>query len=81
MLSSPNKLEDDERIVASLAEETSVAIDAVAQMYHRERAALETKSRIKAFCTVFAIRHVREMLRRRALQQPAPTAARQRALV
>ena len=75
MLISPNKPEDDQRIIASLAEESTVAIDEVAQLYRHERAALEASSRIKTFCSVFAIRHVRELLRRRAMQQPTPLLA------
>lgn len=70
VLISTNKLEDDQRIIASLAEGSTLAIDEVAQLYRHERAALEARSHIKTFCSVFAIRHVRELLRRRAPRQP-----------
>jgi hypothetical protein len=78
---------DEERIVASLALETHEPIDDVATLFERERAALAARAHVTKFLHIFAIRNVRETLRKRGADKlamalagaPAPRPARHQA--
>jgi len=75
MFISTNKPDDHKRFIEVIARESAVSIDEVARLYDHERAALEASSRIKAFVPVFVMRNVRDLLRRRASNQPIPARA------
>lgn len=49
-----------------LALESKVSVDEVARLYEDERAQLEAGALITSFLPIFAIRNVRETLRRRS---------------
>lgn len=69
---------DPRRAVASLALEASVPFAEVARLYEAERARLESGARVKSFLPVFAMRNVREILRRRREhEEPASHSARE----
>lgn len=64
MSTQPEKPIDEKRIVATLALEAHVPIDDVATLYEHERAALAVSAHITKFLHIFAIRNVRETLRK-----------------
>ena len=55
-----------QRAIEFLARESQVPINEVAQLYEDERAVLAVGARITGFVPIFAIRKVREILRRRS---------------
>jgi Protein of unknown function (DUF3562) len=55
-----------QRAIEFLARESQVPINEVAQLYEDERAGLAVGARITGFLPIFAIRNVRETLRRRS---------------
>lgn len=58
-----------QRAIAFLAREAGVPVGEVEKLYEVERAALEASAHIRGFIPVFAIRKVRERLRRRGQEQ------------
>ena len=62
---------DEEQIVASLALEADEPIDDVATLFERERAALAARAHVTTFLHIFAIRNVRETLRKRGADKLA----------
>ena len=68
-----------ERAIEALAQQLSVPIDHVAQLYERELAALTGSARITGFLSILTTRKVREILRQRrhpacTSEVPAPQA-------
>jgi hypothetical protein len=59
-----DKQRDQKRIVALLAEESQVSAADVAILYEHVRAELALDARVTSFLHVFAMRNVREILRR-----------------
>ena len=66
MYADHSKGSHQQRAIEFLAQESQVPINEVAQLYEDERAGLEVGARITGFLPIFAIRKVREMLRRRS---------------
>jgi len=58
--------------VANLAREAHSPVGAVEQLYVDEIAKLNRGARIKNFLPIFALRHVRKMLRNRSITQRDP---------
>jgi len=56
-----------QRAIEFLAQESQVPINEIAQLYEDERAELAVGARLTGFLPIFAIRKVREMLRRRSV--------------
>jgi hypothetical protein len=52
-----------ERAIETLAQQSHVSIDQVAQLYERELAALKVGARITSFLTILTTRKVRAILR------------------
>ena len=69
------KQPDRQRILALLAQQSQLSVDDVARLYEREHAALALGARITKFLHIFALRNVQEILRKRAVDQPAPLTA------
>jgi len=63
----------NERIIASLARESTASIDEVTRLYEQERAELEMGARIKRFVPILAIRNVRAALRRSGIKAAPPS--------
>jgi len=55
---------DQKQIVTLLAEEAHVPVTYVEKLYEHERTELAVGAQIKTFLHIFAIRNVREILRR-----------------
>jgi hypothetical protein len=66
MYADLSKGSHQQRAIEFLAQESQVPINEVAQLYEDERAELEVGARLTGFLPIFAIRKVREMLRRRS---------------
>ncbi len=60
-----DKVPDQRRIVATLAEESRWPIDDVATLYEHERAELAVAAHVTSFLDIFAIRNVQAILRKR----------------
>ena len=60
---------DEKRIVASLAAECHMPIAEMATLYEKERAELASGARNTKFLHIFASRSVREVLRKRSLEE------------
>jgi hypothetical protein len=72
-----------ERAIEAMAQQLSVQIDHVAQLYERELAALTVSARITGFLSILTTRKVREILRQRhhlacISEVPAPQAGEAR---
>jgi hypothetical protein len=66
MSADHSKGSHQQRAIEFLAQESQVPINEAAQLYEDERAELEVGARLTGFLPIFAIRKVREMLRRRS---------------
>ncbi len=55
------------RNIESLAQESKLSIVEVTQLYEDEQARLEIGARLTSYLPILALRHVREMLRRRCV--------------
>ncbi len=72
MFAPQSRKADQTRIIESLARESEFPIDEVAHLYEDELAELGIGARITSFLPIFALRNVRETLRKRsALARPA----------
>lgn len=67
-----DRVPDHMHVFASLAAESRLPIDEVATLYERERAELAVAARVSSYLDIFAIRNVREMLRKRGSGEQAP---------
>lgn len=65
MISPQSRQADQTRIIELLARESEFPIDEVAHLYEEELAELGIGARITSFLPIFAIRNVREALRKR----------------
>lgn len=65
--STPNP----KRILTSLAAQFNAPVDDVESLYEQERAGLAADARVTTFLHIFAVRHVEDILRQRALDRPA----------
>jgi uncharacterized protein DUF3562 len=59
-----------QRAIESLAEESQVPVNEVAQLYEHAHAKLEAGARIRSFLGIFALRNVRKTLRERSRAEP-----------
>jgi hypothetical protein len=59
----PHESATHARAIETLAQQSHVSIDQVAQLYERELAALKVGARITSFLTILTTRKVREILR------------------
>lgn len=59
-----------QRAIESLAEESQVPVDEVAQLYEDTHAELEAGAHIRSFLGIFALRNVRKTLRQRSRAEP-----------
>ena len=59
-----------QRAIESLAEESRVPVNEVAQLYEDAHAVLEADARIRSFLGIFALRNVRKTLRQRSRAEP-----------
>lgn len=66
---APHKNPDPRNIVESLAAQFHAPIDEVATLYERERAELSADAKVTTYLHVIAMRHVQDILRRRADRQ------------
>ena len=73
MYTDYSKGSQQRRAIEFLARESQVPINEVARLYEDERAALEVGARITGFLPIFAIRKIRELLRRRSVAKLAAT--------
>ena len=72
MFASQSRKADQTRIIESLARESEFPIDEVTHLYEDELAELCVGARITSFLPIFALRNVREALRkRRAAARPS----------
>ena len=65
MLAPQRRQTDQTQIIESLARESEFPIDEVAHLYEEELTELRIGARITSFLPIFAIRNVREALRKR----------------
>ena len=75
MSASLEQQEDQRRTVALLAEQAQVPVEDVAKLYEHEHAALAVDAHITTFLDIFAVRNVREILRKRGIELLAMPAA------
>lgn len=69
---APNDTQPDQKqIVASLAARCHVPVCDMALLYEHERVALALGARNTKFLHIFAIRNVREVIRKRDLDKPS----------
>ena len=61
----PSIPDSAQRIVTSLASEAKIPVEEVAQLYEEKHAELDREARVKSFLPIFAIRSVKDVLRRR----------------
>jgi len=73
MYADHGKESHHQRAIESLAEESQVPVNEVAQLYEDARAKLEVGARIRSFVGIFAIRNVRKALRQRSRGNPKAT--------
>lgn len=59
-----------ELIVASLAAQFEAPVDDVASLYQSEWAELAAEARVTQYLHIFALRHVRDILSKRASRHP-----------
>jgi tellurite resistance protein len=71
-VSHSQKQHEKDSIVALLASESDLPIAEVARLYDTEHAQLDANSDIKQYLPIFAIRKVREILRRRERRRTIP---------
>ena len=72
MFAAQSRKADQTRIIESLARESEFPVDEVTHLYEDELAELGVGARITSFLPIFALRNVREALRkRRAAAHPA----------
>jgi len=70
MYADHGKESHHQRAIESLAEESEVPVNEVAQLYEDARAELETGARIRNFLGIFALRKVRKTLLERSRGKP-----------
>jgi len=58
------------RAIESLAEESQVPVNEVAQLYEHAHAELEAGARVRSFLGIFALRSVRKTLLERSHRRP-----------
>jgi hypothetical protein len=68
---APEKQPDQQRIVASLAQECQVPVGEMAALYEHERAELASVAHITRYLHIFATRKVLEVLHQRDLDRQA----------
>ena len=66
MYADHGKESHHQRAIESLAAESQVPVNEVAQLYEDAHAELEAGARIRSFLGIFALRNVRETLRQRS---------------
>ena len=66
MFAPQGRKADQTRIIESLARESEFPVDEVAHLYEDELAELGIGARITSFLPIFALRNVREALRKRS---------------
>jgi hypothetical protein len=70
MYADHGKESHHQRAIESLAEESQVPVNEVAQLYEDAHAELEVGARIRSFLGIFALRNVRKTLRERRRAEP-----------
>ena len=70
MYADHSKESHHQRAIESMAEESQVPVDEVAQLYEDAHAELEAGARIKSFLGIFALRNVRRTLLERIRGKP-----------
>jgi hypothetical protein len=65
-----SKQSHHQRAIESLAEESQVPVNEVAQLYEDAHAELESGARVRSFLGIFALRKVRKMLHQRSRGEP-----------